>query len=117
MSGCPSPDDEQRQKDFRRGSGEFGQDEDSEGCPWRLAKCSAKLAQESTHYYGSITGITGPSPVYAAGQPFSGSGWFLYRLNLDDENSVAYIEEMVPLRCALLPDISRPESAAPNLRY
>ena len=80
--------------------GEFGKDEDSEGCPWRLEKCSAKLTQDSGDYYGSITGITGPSPVYAAGQPFSGSGWFLYRLNLDDENSVAYIEEMVPLRCA-----------------
>ena len=80
--------------------GEFGEHTHSEGCPWRLAKCSAKLAQESGDYYGSITGITGPSPVYAAGQPFPGSSWFLYRLNLNDETSVAYIEEMVPLRCA-----------------
>ena len=119
MSGCPSSADEQRQKDFRRGSGEFGEDGDSEGCPWRLAKCSAKLAQKSGDYYGSITGITGPSPVYAAGQPFSGSGWFLYRLNLDDEeNEVAYIEEMIPLRCARRPDTSnRTESAAHNPRY
>ena len=103
MSGCPSSADEQRQKDFRRGSGEFGEDEDSEGCPWRLAKCSAKLAQDSGDYYGSITGITvasSPSLAYAAGQPFPGSGWFLYRLRLDDSNTVAYIEEMIPLRCA-----------------
>ena len=80
--------------------GEFGTGSDREGCPWRLARCSAKLAEESTDYYGSVTGITGPSPVYAAGQPFPGAGWFLYRLNLDDESAVAYIEEMIPLRCA-----------------
>ena len=121
MSGCPSSDDEQQQKDFRWGRGEFGKDEDSEGCPWRLEKCSAKLAQDSGDYYGSITGITvaaPPSLMYAAGQPFPGSGWFLYRLNLNDNTSVAYIEEMIPLRCALLPDTSnRPESVAPNPRY
>ena len=93
--------------------GGFGEGTYHEGCPWRLAKCSTKLANESTDYYGSITGITGPSPVYAAGQPFSGSGWFLYRLNLDDENSVAYIEEMVSLRCA--PD-RQPHSTLPPCR-
>ena len=38
--------------------------------------------------------------MYAAGQPFPDAGWFLYRLNLDDESAVAYIEEMIPLRCA-----------------
>ena len=98
--------------------GEFGKDTNNEGCPWRLAKCSSKMAQESIDYFGSVTGITGPSPVYAAGQPFPGAGWFLYRLNLNDNTSVAYIEEMIPLRCALLPDTSnRPESVAPNPRY
>ena len=84
--------------------GEFGEHAHSEGCPWRLEKCSAKVAEQSKDYYGSITGITvtsSPSLAYAAGQPFPGSGWFLYRLNLDDQTSVAYIEEMVPLRCAL----------------
>ena len=83
--------------------GEFREHERSEGCPWRLAKCSAKLAQDSGYYYGSITGITvasSPSLAYAAGQPFPGSGWFLYRLKLDDSNTVAYIEEMIPMRCA-----------------
>ena len=99
MSGCP-PSGASKQKEFRRGMGEFGTGSDREGCPWRLARCSAKLAEESTDYYGSITGITGPSPVYAAGQPFPGAGWFLYRLNLDDGSAVAYIEEMIPLRCA-----------------
>ena len=80
--------------------GEFGTGSDREGCPWRLARCSARMAEESTSYYGSITGITGPSPVYAAGQPFPGASWFLYRLNLDDETAVAYIEEIIPLRYA-----------------
>ena len=83
--------------------GEFGGHKRSEGCPQRLVKCSAKMAQESEDYYGSITGITvaaPPSLMYAAGQPFPGSGWFLYRLRLDDSNTVAYIEEMIPLRCA-----------------
>ena len=82
MSGCP-PSGASKQKEFRRGMGEFGMGSDREGCPWRLARCSARMAEESTSYYGSITGITGPSPVYAAGQPFPGAGWFLYRLNLD----------------------------------
>ena len=119
MSACPPSDDEQRQKNFRWGRGEFRNGTHSEGCPWRLEKCTEKMRQESTDYYGSLTGITGPSPVYAAGQPFSGSGWFLYRLNLDDEeNKVAYIEEMIPLRCARRPDTSnRTESAAHNPRY
>ena len=99
MSGCP-PSGASKQKDFRRGMGDFGNSSDRKGCPWRLERCSAKLAEESTDYYGSITGITGPSPVYAAGQPFPGAGWFLYRLNLDDGSAVAYIEEMIPLRCA-----------------
>ena len=85
--------------------GDFGSSNssDREGCPGRLARCSAKLAKESVDYYGSVTGITStpsPSPVYAAGQPFPDAGWFLYRLNLDDESAVAYIEEMIPLRCA-----------------
>ena len=83
--------------------GEFGKGKHSEGCPGRLEKCSAKLEQDSGDYYGSITGITvasSPSLAYAAGQPFPGSGWFLYRLRLDDSNTVAYIEEMIPMRCA-----------------
>ena len=81
--------------------GKFGKDATNEGCPWRLAKCSAEMAKESEYYYGSITGITMASPLaYAAGQPFPGSGWFLYRLKLDDSATEAYIEEMIPLRCA-----------------
>ena len=104
MSACPPSDDEQRQKNFRWGRGEFRNGTHSEGCPWRLAKCQIKMAQESQNYYGSITGITmtaSPSLMYAAGQPFPGSDWFLYRLNLNDGKQVAHIEEMVPLRCAL----------------
>ena len=86
--------------------GEFGKGKHSEGCPGRLEKCSAKLEQDSGDYYGSITGITmtsteSPSLMYAAGQPFPGSDWFLYRLNLKDGEQVAHIEEMIPLRCAL----------------
>ena len=81
-----------------------------------MARCSAKLADESTDYYGSLTGITGPSPVYATGQPFPGAGWFLYRLNLDDETAVAHIEEMVPLRCAVaLERVPRPFPFTPHI--
>ena len=82
--------------------GEFGGHKRSEGCPQRLVKCSAKMAQESEDYYGSITGITvasSPSLAYAAGQPFPGSDWFLYRLKLNDGAQVAHIEEMIPLGC------------------
>eukprot|EP00964_Phaeocystis_antarctica_P001210 scaffold647_cov70-Phaeocystis_antarctica.AAC.5 len=101
MSACPSSPSLQ-QKYFRWGMGGFGEGTYREGCPWRLAKCSAKLAQESADYYGSITGITvasSPSLAYAAGQPFPGSDWFLYRLKLNDGAQVAHIEEMIPLGC------------------
>eukprot|EP00964_Phaeocystis_antarctica_P164091 scaffold141510_cov112-Phaeocystis_antarctica.AAC.1 len=82
--------------------GEFGNGTHSEGCPWRLAKCSAKLAQDSGYYYGSITGITmtaSPSLMYAAGQPFLGSDWFLYRLNLKDGEQVDWQNEATGWLC------------------
>ena len=48
-----------------------------------------------------ITVTAPPSLVYAAGQPYEGSDWFLFRLNLDDDQNETYIEEMIPLRCAV----------------